>query len=155
MLVIGVFRHSIELEQALAELENDLVRRDNILVVPMEEGQANLQIGERPHGFEVGIACGTGSAVIGASAGFTLAWGPILWGLIAAFIGFGIGTASCFILNRRRQASRMPNPREVTVMIQCTEEQSSRVRRILRQYQALSVGHLDIGASKQARPPRP
>jgi len=143
MLMIGIFRQSIELEQALAELENNFIRRENMMVVLMEEDRAKQQDDERPHVFEIGIACSTGSAVIGASAGFALDWGPILWGLIAALIGFGIGTASYSFVNRRRTASGIPNKREVTVLIQCTEDQSSRVRQVLRNYQALSVGHVD------------
>ena len=39
------------------------------------------------------MALATAFSVIGASIGFKLAWGPIYWGLIGAFIGFVLGLA--------------------------------------------------------------
>jgi hypothetical protein len=54
-----------------------------------------LAAGKKKHlrfkAIEVGMACATGFSVLGASAGFVLAWGPVIWGLLAACFGFGIG----------------------------------------------------------------
>lgn len=145
MLMIGIFEQSIELEQALAELEKNLISIEDILVVFMEKDMnANIYGEHSPHAFEIGISVGTGGAVIGASSGFVLTWGPILWGLIGAFTGFFVGIGSYFIVKKlRSQSKRTKNKCEVTVIIQCTKEQTENVNKILWKYKALSVGNVE------------
>ncbi|MDQ0243026.1 hypothetical protein J2S09_000562 [Bacillus fengqiuensis] len=149
MLVIGTFEHSIELEQALAILEHSGIPRDHILVVFMDsEPMSPFQLMRKSHdvrskGFEVGISFATGSAVFGASIGFMLTWGPIIWGLIAALIGFGVGFGLYFIIKKRNSRSRFPKKLpEVTIIIQCTEDQSNHIKEIMWNYRALTVGQV-------------
>ncbi|WP_078410900.1 hypothetical protein [Priestia abyssalis] len=149
MLIIGTFEHSIELEQALAILEHSGISRDHILVSFMDsEPTSPSHLMSKSHdvrskGFEVGISFATGSAVIGASVGFILTWGPIIWGLIASFIGFGIGFGLYYIIkkgNRRSHfAKKLP---EVTIVIQCTEDHSNHIKEIMWNYRALTVGQV-------------
>ncbi|MGG0717457.1 hypothetical protein ABE096_07625 [Robertmurraya massiliosenegalensis] len=142
MLIIGIFKQSIELEQALAELEM-MIPKEHILLVFMDAEQIESEI-HSPHAFEIGIACGTAGAVIGASSGFVLTLGPILWGLIGAAIGFGIGLLAHTLLkkqkSRKRKLDRMD---EATIILQCNKEQTKPIIDLLRKYQALSIGKLD------------
>lgn len=149
MLVIGTFEHSIELEQALAILEHSGISRDHILVAFMDSEPASpfylmrKQHDIRSKGFEAGISFATGSAVIGASVGFILTWGPIIWGLIAALIGFIVGFGLYFIIKKGDSRSRFPKKLpEVTIMIQCTGEQSNDIKEIMWNYRALTVGQV-------------
>lgn len=97
MIVIGAFRHSLDLEQALSVLERSGIPRKQLLVVAMDgEPDVPMPYSSRTkdlhsQGVELGFACATGLAVIGASTGFIAPWGPILGGLAAAILGFGIG----------------------------------------------------------------
>lgn len=92
-------------------------------------------------GVEVGIACATGFSVIGASVGFILEWGPIIWGLMASFIGFWFGFGLYFVFSkgvvRRRLPAKLP---EITVIVQCLEEDSAHVREIMWKHKSLTVG---------------
>lgn len=144
MLLIGIFEQSIELEQALAELENNILR-EHIQVVFMDnDPKKNNHRDHSPHAFEIGISFATGFAVFGASIGFVLTWGPIIWGLIAAFIGFGIGLVSYYFVKKlRTDIQKKSNNHEVTVIIQCEKEQSHHIKQILWSYQALSLGHVE------------
>lgn len=149
MLVIGTFEHSIELEQALAILEHSGISRDHILVAFMDsEPVAPFHLMRKRHdvrskGFEVGISFATASAVIGASVGFVLTWGPIIWGLIASLIGFGVGFSLYFITKKGDSRSRSPKKLpQVTIIIQCAEGQSNYIKEIMWNYRALTVGQV-------------
>lgn len=146
MKIFATFEQSIEIEQALAELESSFIPSDQILVVYMDNEPLPVQQTGRTkeiysNAFEVGIACATGSAVIGACIGFALAWGPIIWGLICVIMGFTIGYSIYYF--RKKDSVRMPRQQkepELLVIIQCTEIQAHPIREILWKYQALTVG---------------
>jgi hypothetical protein len=132
--------------QVLAELESSLVSTDQILVIFMENEPAQVKGTGRTSeihskAFEVGMASATGSAVIGASIGFVLAWGPIIWGLICVIIGFTIGYCVYYFLKKEKvHTHRIKKEAEILVIIQCTEILAHPIREILWKYQALTVG---------------
>lgn len=143
MVIIGIFEQSIELEQALAELENSSIPKEHIRTVFMDNDPKKNNTREHtPHAFEIGISAATGFSVLGASFGFVMTWGPIIWGLITAFIGFSIGVGLYYLVKKQR-GQKKSNNREVTVLIQCKEDQSYQIQNILWNYQALSVGQFD------------
>lgn len=143
MLIIGLFKQSIELEQALAELEK-IISRERILIAFMDSGENKNDL-NNPHAFEVGISFGTAGAVIGASCGFVLTLGPILWGLFGTAIGFALGLLAYSLVKngrkRQKQADRMD---EATIIIQCEAEQTRKIIMLLQKYQALSVGQVEL-----------
>ncbi|WP_417898478.1 hypothetical protein ABN702_20605 [Bacillus haimaensis] len=144
MLIFGVFKQSIELEQALAELENLSILSEHILVVFMNNNQKEHDYNHSPHAFEIGIASGTGASVIGASIGFELTLCPIIWGLIAAFIGFCLGVSAFFLVKKlKKHTSQKSKTHEVTIVIQCQEDQTQQVSDVLWKYNAISVGYAD------------
>jgi hypothetical protein len=154
MIIVGTFKHSIELEQSLAVLENSFIAKEQILVVFMDDAPAANYLYKKDiqsNAFEIGIGSATGSAVIGACIGFVLNWGPIIWGLIAAFIGFAIGYGIyCF---SKKNMARINLPKkipDVTIIIQCTENQSNEIKEVLWKYQALTVGKIDEPSNKQS-----
>lgn len=154
MLIFSIFDQSIELEQALAELEANLVPRENILIVFMDDHSTKNEFKEQsPTGFEIGISVATGAAVIGASSGFILTWGPILWGLIGAVVGFILGFIS-FILYKRVKIQTILKKEnyEVSVVIQCKENQVNSIGNILWKYQARSVGYHNSSNKKTPQP---
>ncbi len=144
MIIIGTFLHSIELEQALYKLESIGIVRDQLLVVCMEsdfKGSTKLKE-DRPNsnGVEIGIACATALAVIGASVGFILPWGPILCGLAAVIIGFFLGFGIHTVIRRpilRRHLKKKP---DVTIIVQCSADQSGFVQEVMWINHALTVG---------------
>lgn len=146
MLVIGHFEQSIELEQALAVLEDHSIPSDRIIIAFMDNEQLTSPYREySPHPFEIGIATATGCAVIGASSGFVLPWGPIIVGLLAAIIGFFIGYSFYSLIKKQKLKSKQKHSKhEVTVIIQSTVEQAPQVKEILWQFQAHSVGQVKL-----------
>lgn len=91
-------------------------------------------------GIEVGMACGTAASVVGTSVGFILTLGPIFWGLAAGFIGFAIGFG-LYIFTKKGSHRHLPKTlSEITVIVQCTEEQSNLVTETMWKYRVLTVG---------------
>nr|WP_255654723.1 hypothetical protein [Cohnella sp. REN36] len=143
-MVIGTFEQTLELEQALVEIERLGVNPARILAVGMDTAPDPKASAEKRSvdGIEVGLACATASAVIGASCGFALPWGPIWWGLIGAFGGFAIGYAIRVLAGRHAGTGRRPRTPwpEVAVFVECGEELGAQISGIFRRYGALSVG---------------
>ncbi|MFC0215465.1 hypothetical protein ACFFK0_24025 [Paenibacillus chartarius] len=145
MIVTATFPHSLELEQALAMIENLGVAREHIVVWNMEtEPQHDLSFQQPPYRtsvVETGIAAATGIAVIGASVGFILPWGPIICGLAAALAGFAVGCLFQMRLLKKKGVVRKKRPLpEVVVVIDCTHHNAAQIRDIVWAQHALSVG---------------
>ncbi|REE68806.1 hypothetical protein A8990_13672 [Paenibacillus taihuensis] len=149
MLIICTFEHSIEVEQALAVLEDIGVGRETIMTVMMDNHDERIDKTSTNHpnkitlAFEAGMASGTALSVVGISAGFVLALGPIIWGIISATVGFVIGYGVTRVLQKKyfksvmRFKERLP---ELAVIIECQDSHFRDVQRILWEYRALSVG---------------
>ncbi|WP_127531115.1 hypothetical protein [Paenibacillus kobensis] len=151
MLIVSTFEHTLQLELALAELEQIGISKESLLVVAMDPfdktttSPAHQAEDLKVRGFEVGMAVATGVGVIGASIGFQFQWGPIVWGLIYALAGFLIGYGAVWLIRVRKggrpatRSPRRPQP-ELAVIVHCSESRSEEVRHILWHYRAISVG---------------
>ncbi|MFD1953034.1 hypothetical protein ACFSL6_02285 [Paenibacillus thailandensis] len=145
MIIIGTFRHSIELEQALVKLEKIGIAQNQLLVVCMDSDAKEYVSAKQKKedsyskGIEVGLACATALSVIGTSVGFIMPWGPIISGLAAAFIGFGIGFGIIVIIQKPKIRHSKKSP-EVTVIVQCDADQSELVQKAMWTNHALAVG---------------
>lgn len=143
MLIFGLFKQAIELEQALADLEENPALREHILVVFMDQDDhKNKSQTPVPHVFEVGMAFATGAAVIGASIGFILTLGPILWGLISTLLGFILGTAVYTMIQKIKKQTAIPkNRHEAIIIIKCQETSLiPNITSTLRQHNVISIG---------------
>lgn len=157
MLIMAIFEHSLELEQALLILEREGIERRGIMVVPMdsdEQGDLSEEIstswGQRAMG--AGMATATASTVVGISQGFIREWGPLLWGLISAAGGFAAGWCIYALLHIARQdwGKRKAQKRHVAaVVVRAGEEKLGVVREILWNHHALAVGNVDGQAPEE------
>jgi hypothetical protein len=142
LLIIGSFQQSIELEQALAVLEKNGVESSQMMVIPMDS-EPDTQLGSAPPAstmIEVGMAFATACGVIGTSIGFRLYLGPILWGLFSVVAGFFLGVGLHRLITGRSPATERKKLPEMTVIIQCTKENSNLVHNVMWQYKAVRVG---------------
>jgi hypothetical protein len=80
-------------------LEQKGIDAKNIFIVPLDNNMEERKIFDNIHRsdgtslIDVGAALATAFAVIGASVGFKLEWGPIYWGLVGGAVGFLLGLA--------------------------------------------------------------
>ncbi|GIO27710.1 hypothetical protein [Ornithinibacillus bavariensis] len=148
MQVFSIFEHSPSLELAITKLEQEGVTKKNIFAIPINESDETLKIFDSIHdadGFsflDKSLALAVATGVVGTSLGFNLTWGPIIWGLIAAFIGFSIGFLwnICVIKltknSRRTERKILPL---VILVVECEKENVKSVEFILKEHKALGV----------------
>ena len=146
LLITGTFEHSLELEQALAQLEKNGIARKHIKAISMDKDPnspdqlitKNRELHYRA--FEVGMASATACSVVGTSIGFILKLGPIFWGLFTAIIGFIIGFGLYLIFKKRTHRNLSKHLPEVLLNVYCKEEQTHFVMKTMLKYNALTVG---------------
>jgi hypothetical protein len=146
--LFSTFETTSYLEMAISTLEKKGIKKESIFAVPLDNRIVERKVFDSLHRsdgtsfIDIGAALATAFAVIGASIGFKLAWGPIYWGLISAFIGFVLGFAIRLfielVLKKKKRALKGKHS-EIILIIDCEEMQSELVENILWNHFALGV----------------
>ncbi|NSL50956.1 hypothetical protein HR057_04150 [Bacillus sp. P2(2020)] len=150
MYVIASFEHSIDLELALTALEQEEIRKNQILAIPLNKRTEKRKLFDTIHRsdglslFDVGAILGACCMLLGAIYGMVLKWGPILWGLIGLIGGLTLGILLkvLFVKKQNKKQANDEIRTEVFVLIQCREDQSKIVENILWSHEALGVAKL-------------
>jgi hypothetical protein len=151
MHVVSSFEHSTLLELAITDLEQQGIARERIIAVPLDHRSDQSMLFDTIHRSD-GIAlmdgaaiAGTVGSVLGASYGFILEWGPIIWGLIGLAAGCVIGFSIDLAFNRKRLRRKNTSvaTTEVVVIVECNKEQSRLVRDVLSRRHAIGIGMLE------------
>ena len=149
MHIISSFEHSAFLELAINHIQEKGIKKENIVAVPlqnMKETNLNYLIP-----FIVPMAkvylispsvLGTVFSVLGASFGFVLKWGPIIWGLLGLAFGAIIGFMIDYLLTKKHKKGKTSLNTEIILIVSCKENEYETVKRILFENRALGVGEL-------------
>lgn len=136
------------LEMAISTLEKKGIKKESIFAVHLDNREEDRKIFDNIHRsdgtslVDIGMGVATAFSVIGASVGFKLAWGPIYWGLIGAFVGFVLGFAIRLFMElviKKRKRVLKGKHSEVILIIDCEESQADLVEDILWSHFALGV----------------
>ncbi|WP_213412582.1 hypothetical protein [Xylanibacillus composti] len=151
MQIFSAFEHSTHLELAISYLEKNGINKEKIFAVPLTNRKTERRMFDSMHNADgislisTGAALGTALAVIGASIGFKLNWGPIYWGLIGAASGFFLGFLINFfyykVIKKHQRLLRGKNL-EVILIIECEEQQGDTVEEILWHHLALGTARV-------------
>jgi hypothetical protein len=146
--LFSTFESNTFLEMAISTLEKKGIKKENIFAVPLDNRTEDRMVFDSLHRsdgtslVDIGMALATAFAVIGASIGFKLSWGPIYWGLISAFIGFVLGFAIRLfielVLKKKRRVLKGKHS-EIILIIDCEETQSELIEDILWDHFALGI----------------
>ncbi|OXL84134.1 hypothetical protein BCV73_14295 [Paenibacillus sp. SSG-1] len=149
--IFSTFEHSTNLELAITVLEKNGIHKENIFAVPLTNRKTERRLFDSIHNADgislvsTGAALGTAFAVIGASVGFKLAWGPIYCGLIGTSAGFILGVCIDLfyykVIKKQRRLLRGKNS-EVILLIECEEEQADTVEDILWHHYAFGTARV-------------
>lgn len=148
--LFSTFETNLYLEMAISKLKKHGIKKENIFVVPLDNREEERKVFDSLHRsdgttlIDIGVALATAFAVIGASIGFKLSWGPIYWGLIGAFIGFVVGFAirlfTELVLKKKKIKKRLRGKHsEAIVIIDCEESEAKWVESVLWNHFALGV----------------
>lgn len=149
--LFSTFEGNIFIEMVISTLEKKGIKRENIFAVPLENRTDDRKIFDTIHRsdgtslVDIGMALATAFSVIGASIGFKLAWGPIYWGLISAFIGFVVGFVIRLftekVIKKRRRVLKGTHS-EIILIVDCTESQAELVETTLWSHFAIGVAKI-------------
>ncbi|SDZ17077.1 hypothetical protein SAMN05421736_10758 [Evansella caseinilytica] len=152
MLVISSFEQTVLLEVAIANLEMNGISKEQILIAPFDKRREEIKLFDtiqRSDGIsllDLAAVLATIFAVLGASYGFILKWGPIIWGLIGFLFGSLLGYAIDYVLTKKKTKRQSKDPRvatEVVMIVECDPAQGSKVEEILWSNLALGVTRID------------
>lgn len=148
MQLFSTFESNSFLEMAISTLEKNGIKKEDIYALPLCNRTEERKVFDSLHRsdgtslVDIGIALATAFAVIGASIGFKLAWGPIYWGLISAFIGFVIGFSIRIyteVILKKKKRIRRGKHSEIILIVNCEEPQSELIKEILFNHYAFGV----------------
>jgi hypothetical protein len=151
MQVYSTFESNAYLEMAISAIEKMGVKKENIFAVPLDYRTTGWRLFDTTHRsdgtslIDIGMALATAFSVVGASIGFVLEWGPIYWGLIAAFIGFMVGLGIRLVNElfvKKNKKALKDKQSEVILIIDCEESQADVVEYILWNHYALGVAKI-------------
>jgi len=148
MQIFSTFENHVFLEIAISNLEKIGIKSEHIYAVPLDNREESRKIFDTLHRsdgislIDIGMPLATIFAVITASIGFKLRWGPIYWGLIGAVGGFIIGfmLRLFIILKTNKKKLRLKGKQsEVILIVDCDETKGEAVEKILWEHFALGL----------------
>ena len=148
MHIISSFEHSAFLELAINHLQEKGIEKENIVAVPLQNMKDQPKLFDTIHRsdgeslLDLAAVMGTIFSVLGASFGFVLTWGPIIWGLLGLAFGAIIGFMIDYLLTKKHKQSKTSLNTEVILIVSCKENEYETVKRILFENRALGVGKL-------------
>ena len=149
MHVISSFEQSTFLELAINKLQENGIEKENIVAVPLENIKEPAKIFDTIHRadgislIDLSAVMGTIFSVLGATFGFVLEWGPIIWGLIGLVMGAMIGFIIDLFFSKKRRGRLTYLYTEIVLIVNCQETQFQMVRKILQEHFAFGIGKLD------------
>jgi hypothetical protein len=152
MYVVATFEHSNYLELAITAIQMKGIAKENILCIPMDKRSEDKKLFDTLHSadglslLDLPIILATVFCLLGGIYGFILKWGPVMWGLISFFPGFGIGLIIKLVATKKYN-NRQKNLKatEVVIIIDCNDNQSDMIKDILWEHNPLGVGKLSLG----------
>jgi len=148
MQIFATFESNHYLELAIATLEKQGIKKENIFAIPLDNRTEDRKLFDTLHRsdgttlIDIGMALATAFSVIGASIGFNLSWGPIFWGLIGAGGGFLLGFLIRLFIERvikKKRSSLKGKNSEVILILNCENTQAEMLEYILWNHLALGV----------------
>ena len=153
MYIVAAFEQNIFIEMALAALEQEGVKKEQLMAVPLDIRNRQRGFGDTLHRsdgvslFDWAAVLGTCFMLLGAIYGYILPWGPIIWGIIGALFGCGSGFLIKWIYLRKKHhlngGSRSVVPTAI-LLIHCEACDKKRVEQILWDHKAAGLSSLDI-----------
>jgi len=146
--LFSTFETTEFLEMAISTLEKKGIKKESIFAVPLDNRKEDRKIFDTLHRsdgtslIDIGIGLATAFSIIGASIGFKLAWGPIYWGLIGAFVGFVLGFAIRLFMElvvKKNKRVLKGKHSEVILIVACEESQAELIENILWSHFAIGV----------------
>ncbi|MFC0525766.1 hypothetical protein ACFFGV_19495 [Pontibacillus salicampi] len=151
MQIFCTFEDHSYLEIAISNLVKNGIEKDKIFAIPLDNRPEASKIFDTLHRsdgksvIDIAMPLATAFAVVLASIGFELEWGPIYWGLIGAVFGFLIGLAirliQYFIIEKKTYKLKGKQS-EVILIVECDSSKGEQIEKILWEHLALGLAKI-------------
>ena len=134
MHIISSFEHSAFLELAINHLQEKGIEKENIVAVPLQNMKDQPKVFDTIHRsdgeslLDLAAVMGTVFSVLGASFGFVLTWGPIIWGILGLAFGAIIGFMIDYLLTKKHKKSKTNLNTEVILIVNCKRMNMSQLK---------------------------
>lgn len=91
--------------------------------------------------FDLGVSLATAFSVIGASIGYRLTLGPIIWGIIGAVVGFLLGFFSKWLWYKKKNMFNIPS--QILLIVKCAEYEKNKIKEILEHHFSTGVSVIE------------
>ncbi|MDQ0252668.1 hypothetical protein J2S74_000040 [Evansella vedderi] len=151
MHIVASFEYSTTLELALNKLEENGIKKGDIVVIPLDKREEESMVLDTLHHsdgkslIDIAAILGTIFMLLGTIYGFILEWGPIIWGLIGLLAGALLGFFIDFFYTRKRNKMgkvTKEKTSEVIMTIKCHNNERKVIESILWEHNALGVGRV-------------
>ncbi|NNU85426.1 hypothetical protein ETC05_17060 [Geobacillus sp. BMUD] len=145
MIVIATFESHLFVELAISALQEKGIAEHQIFAIPLNRCAEPPRLLDTLHHangfsfFDLAAILGTCLMLLGAIYGYVLTWGPIIWGIIGAVSGIGIGILLKWWVNRRSTHRQSRTGADIVLLIRCDEQQWPAVEQLLRGHHALGL----------------
>lgn len=147
MRIVSVFDHSLFLEKALMDIQEQGISKEQLFAVPVDKSKDKSSISVDTMHYSDGKSfidipslLAAFFCALGTIYGFVLYWGPVIWGLIGFAGGFILGCIIKIlgvILHSKKKTKHSKT--EVVLMIDCPKDQSNQIVQILWENHAFGV----------------
>ncbi|MCO7125703.1 hypothetical protein NIE88_07960 [Sporolactobacillus shoreicorticis] len=140
--ILCLFRPSLSVELLLTELQRNKIKKSDISCfilkaqTPFKNGLTDKDPTETTSLADLGFIFATVFGVVGASIGFRLTLGPIIWGIVSSIIGFLLGFIIDYFFTR---AYKQKSHSFVLISICCRSEQETLIKKIAETHQVLGL----------------
>ncbi|MCZ8521459.1 MULTISPECIES: hypothetical protein [Paenibacillus] len=151
MYIFATFELCIQMELVLTALEMEGIGKPGLMAVPLDQRREPRRLFDTLHssdGFAMmdsAAILGTCGMLFGSIYGYLLYWGPIIWGIIGALSGIGIGFLLKWIYLKRTGFEKRKITSEVVLLILCPDHKADVVEQLLWDHRAIGVAKLGRG----------
>ncbi|NOU98641.1 hypothetical protein [Paenibacillus planticolens] len=157
MYIVASFEHSASVEIALTELEQNGVKKSDILALPLQVRNKKTKVFDNAH-YSDGVSfidlatiLGCIFMLLGGIYGFLLKLGPVIWALIGLVAGGVLGFVIKLIAIKKMPTidlfGRIKST-EVFLMVRCSEESDELIKDIFWKNKALGVNNYNENTPK-------
>ena len=137
MFITATFLKNEFIELVIEALKEEGVQPQNIFSTsltnkPFKQFFDSIHHSDGISYFDLGASLATAFSVIGASIGYRLTLGPIIWGVIGAVVGFLLGFFSKWLWYKKKTAFNIPS--QFLLIVKCAEHETFKIKEIMEQH---------------------
>lgn len=142
--ILGVFKHSLNIEIILGTLGSIGIHKDNIAAVSLDKPDSGSHpsssgFSEDESSQDLSFILATALGVIGAGVGYRLYLGPVIWGIGFSMAGFLTGYIIQKVWQLKKDKKNRRSDPDVVLIVRCKENQRQYIEQLMSENDVLGL----------------